>query len=91
MKKHTVNIKTPEVTDVTDNLAGLATFAFSYIKNATDNVCDAIGKSVKQAKEDATATKDLRAMERLIYGEAELDYKKSILAKFEELKGRYND
>jgi len=83
-------IRTPEVTDVTDNVAGLFTFGFSYIKNATDKVCDAVGQGFHQAKADAQETKDFRQMDRLVRNQIEIDYKKQVLAQMEELKGRYN-
>jgi len=86
MKKHTVNIPTPEVTDVTDNVAGLATFGFSYLKNAVNGVTSAIGKGVAQAKQDASEVKERRVYGRLIRNEVEIEYDRILSERLDTFK-----
>ena len=86
MKNHTVNIKTPEVTDVTDNVASLATFGFSYIKNATDRVCEAIGTGFKEAKEEALIKKQERQMGRMLREGLEIAHRAAVLEKLNSIR-----
>jgi len=84
MKEITIN--TPEVTDLTDNVAGLATFGFSYLKNAVDGVCKSVGTGFKQAKVDAEHTKDVRSTSRAIKKEVQAVYEMAVLDRIAEMR-----
>ena len=86
MKQRTIT--TPEVTDVTDQVAKLVTFGLSYAKNAVNGTAKAVASAIRTAQSDAQLKGSERQISRVLEKQINEEYQAEINRRLAAMRGQ---